>query len=81
MNKYIGLFAVLGTLLASSASAYVGPGAGISLLGSVATTMLVILLAIGAILFWPVRYLWRRMRGKSKQSSSGQDSVVSREAE
>ena len=77
----IGFFLLLVTMMTSSAFAYVGPGAGISLLGSVATTLLVVLLAIGAILFWPVRYLWRRMRGKSKQPSSEMDSETSRQTE
>lgn len=49
-------------LLTTPAMAYIGPGAGISFLGSFLSALIVILLAIAAILFWPLRYLWRRLR-------------------
>ena len=56
--------AVLLTAFAVSptVAAYIGPGAGISVVGSLLNTLLVILLAIVAVLAWPVRYLWRRFR-------------------
>ncbi len=50
--------------LAGSANAYIGPGAGISLVGSLFTALAAVLLAFFAILFWPVRYLFRRLRAK-----------------
>ena len=59
------LILVMGSILcfyALPAFAYIGPGAGISFLGSIVSTLVVIVLAIGAILFWPIRYMWRRMR-------------------
>ena len=58
--------------LALPALAYIGPGAGVSFLGSILSTLVVIVLAIGAILFWPLRYLWRRMRAKHKQVEESQ---------
>ena len=48
-------------LLVSPAFAYIGPGAGISVLGSLLSILATIFVAIGAILFWPIRkYLKRR---------------------
>ncbi len=47
-------------LLAPTAEAYVGPGAGISLLGSLAGLVGVIVLAIASVLFWPIRRLMRK---------------------
>jgi hypothetical protein len=41
-------------------AAYIGPGAGISFFGSLLTTLLMLLLVLFTVLFWPMRYLWRR---------------------
>jgi hypothetical protein len=60
--KYIALLTIF--LFSSTASAYIGPGAGISFLGSLVTALWAVVLAFAAILFWPVRYLFRRLRKK-----------------
>ena len=68
-------FALLLSLLGSagSAAAYIGPGAGISFLGSLVTTVSVVLLAVAAVLFWPIRYLFRRLRpGKVEQKQEAE---------
>ena len=49
---------------AVAADAYIGPGAGISFLGSLWAVLVGIVLALVAILSWPVRVLWRRLRAK-----------------
>jgi hypothetical protein len=41
---------------------YVGPGAGISMLGALWGVLVAILLTVGFLLFWPVRMLMRRRR-------------------
>lgn len=46
------------------AMAYIGPGSGISLLSSLWGVLVAIMLAIGAVLIWPIRYLFRRLRRK-----------------
>ena len=58
------LFILLILSLSSSAAAYIGPGAGISVLGSLLAVLGTIVLAIGAILFWPIRKLLKRRKGK-----------------
>lgn len=57
--------ATVGLVLSASApaAAYVGPGAGLSLLGSLLWLLLAILTAIGIILYWPIRVLIRWIRG------------------
>jgi bacteriorhodopsin len=56
------------------AAAYIGPGAGASVAGSLLNTLLVVLLAIVAIVFWPVRLLWRKLRARGKQPPEGEGS-------
>ena len=69
----LALFVLLA--VSQPAAAYIGPGAGVSFLGSILSTLAVILLAIGAILFWPLRYLWRRMR-KQKTAAADANAVI-----
>ena len=65
------LLALVLSLISTSALAYIGPGAGVSFLGSIWALLVGIVLAIGAVLFWPIRYLFRRMRrGKSRPSET-----------
>jgi len=58
-------------LIASPVAAYVGPGAGISVLGSLLGILATIFVAIGAILFWPIRKLMRRRKAKKEIEVSG----------
>lgn len=48
-----------------SAMAYVGPGAGITMLGALWAVVLGFLIAVGGILLWPIRAFFRR-RKKAK---------------
>jgi uncharacterized YccA/Bax inhibitor family protein len=52
------------------AMAYVGPGAGLTLIGSLIGLMIAILTALGIILYWPVRALIRRIRGKRPSTAT-----------
>jgi hypothetical protein len=54
----------LGVVLADAtpALAYFGPGAGITMLTALWGVVLAVLLAVGAILVWPIRALMRRRR-------------------
>lgn len=49
---------------APASHAYIGPGAGIAIAGSLFTVLLAMLAAIFAILLWPIRALWRLIRGR-----------------
>jgi len=53
-------------LWASSASAYVGPGAGLDLIPYALTIMAFALTAFWAVFSWPIYALLRRIRGKAK---------------
>jgi len=48
------------TLAAAPAFAYVGPGAGLTLLGALWGLIVAVVLSLGFILLWPLRKLMRR---------------------
>lgn len=50
-----------------SALAYIGPGAGISVLGSLLGILATIVVAIGAIVMWPLRKVLKKRRQASAQ--------------
>jgi uncharacterized membrane protein len=50
--------------------AYVGPGAGLTLIGSLIGVVVAILMALGVVIFWPLRLLIRKIRGKKAKSST-----------
>ena len=60
------------TLSASLAAAYIGPGAGISVLGSLLGILATIFVAIGVILFWPIKKLMKRRKAKKETEVSGE---------
>ncbi len=59
----IGLAAV-----PTAAFAYIGPGAGITLLGALWGVLVAIGLAIGAVVYWPVKVLLRRRRRRAREA-------------
>ncbi len=59
------------------ALAYIGPGAGISVLGSLLGILGTIVVAIGAIIFWPIRKLMKRK--KQAKVESGDQSAGNNE--
>ncbi len=64
------LILLLAAFFASPASAYVGPGAGISVLGSLLGILATIIVAIGAIIFWPVRKFLKRKKARSESTAT-----------
>ncbi len=64
---------LIALVFAPAASAYIGPGAGISVLGSLLGAITTLLVAILAILRWPVRWAFRRMR---KRFSKAEDEMA-----
>lgn len=54
-------------MLSLPAGAYIGPGAGISVLGSLLGILVTILVVIGAIIMWPLRKILKKRRQGSAQ--------------
>ncbi len=72
-NTAIGFFLGLAICLASPGFAYIGPGAGLSAIGTVVALVGAILLAIIGFVWYPVKRLHRRFtssrdNGKNKKT-------------
>ena len=72
----LNLLTLMLLILTSPAVAYVGPGAGISVLGSLLGILATIFVAIAAIIFWPVRKYIKRRKARlaSRAGSEGDNS-------
>jgi len=58
----LAVFFVLG--IPGQAQAYIGPGAGFAVAGSLLAIVIAMLLAILALFTWPIRYIARAIRGR-----------------
>ena len=56
-------------LLPGLAMAYVGPGAGISMLGALWGLIVGVVMAVGVILFWPIRMMIRKAKAKKANAA------------
>jgi len=82
LANQLSLCALLGALLWSGhALAYIGPGAGITVLGALWGVVVAIFLAIGAVLFWPVRILFRRRKRQGADGRSEQPEAKSQQSD
>ena len=57
-----------------SAHAYIGPGAGVTMLGALWGVILAIVFAVGGLLIWPIRALMHR-RKQTKSIEKDSDSA------
>jgi membrane protein implicated in regulation of membrane protease activity len=62
------------SLLATPAFAYIGPGAGITVLGALWGVVVAVVLALAAILVWPLRALFRRRRRATRPADASAES-------
>ncbi len=67
-EKYTRLAAACLALcvLPGIAQAYIGPGAGITFIGALIGVVLAVLSAISFILFWPIRRMLAKRKGKGE---------------
>jgi hypothetical protein len=64
------------SLLATPALAYIGPGAGITVLGALWGVVLAVVLAVAAVLLWPLRILFRRRHKRGRPADASAESEV-----
>jgi membrane protein implicated in regulation of membrane protease activity len=58
------------SLIATPAFAYIGPGAGITVLGALWGVVVAVVLALAAVLLWPLRALLRRRRKATRPAEA-----------
>ena len=76
--SFLGLYlTVIVLTLPGPAMAYIGPGAGITMLGALWGVLVAIVLAIGSVLFWPIRALMRRRKPRQQQPAAMDDTETS----
>ena len=63
--------AAVASLWLGPADAYVGPGAGITMLGALFAVIMAILFAVGGLLYWPIRTMRRRWRQSAAVGAPG----------
>ncbi|PRD45635.1 hypothetical protein C5748_00195 [Phyllobacterium phragmitis] len=78
MKKRLALITVLVTLFAPTAAfAYVGPGAGLSLLGALWALLVAIVTALFFVVAWPIRKMMRnRRRRLATRDAAGADDTL-----
>ena len=59
--------AIIAPTLSIPAHAYVGPGAGVSLIGAAVGLILAILFALGVVVLWPLRRLMKQRKGARQE--------------
>ena len=57
------------------AAAYIGPGAGLSLLGAFWGLLLAVVAALGFVILWPLRRFFRRERAQQTGQTAAQHSA------
>jgi hypothetical protein len=67
--------AVVGILMPSSAEAYIGPGAGVTAIGTVVAFVSAILFAIVGFVWYPIKRLLRAVRRKRDIAKAETSSV------
>jgi len=60
---------ILAMAVAPAAEAYIGPGAGITMLGALWGVIVAVVLAVAAIAFWPIRAIIRARKARSDKST------------
>jgi NADH:ubiquinone oxidoreductase subunit 6 (subunit J) len=65
--------AVSALLLPTAAMAYIGPGAGASLAGSLFGVLAAIATALAIVLFWPLRLMYKKIKGNKQAAPETAD--------
>jgi uncharacterized membrane protein len=68
--RIVALIGAVGALLLPTvAVAYIGPGAGASLAGSLLGVLAAIVTALAIVLFWPLRLLYKKIKGNRQATT------------
>lgn len=67
LNFILSLVAVLTCVISTPAAAYLGPGAGLSAIGSLLALVLAVVVAIFGFLWYPVKRLMKKRRSNDRR--------------
>lgn len=70
---YAGIAMALVLLLPQAASAYVGPGGGLTVIGAALALVGGVVLGIVGFVWYPLKRLFRAVSGKPRASTEGED--------
>lgn len=73
------VIAILALTVSHAALAYVGPGAGLSLLGALWGLLAAVGAALAFVIFWPLRQLRKRTREKRAAAEAHQESQATQQ--
>lgn len=68
--------AAVACTIAPPAFAYVGPGAGITMLGALWGVLAALVLALAAVVYWPIRAAIRSMRRRGRTAAPVADDAA-----
>jgi len=69
-HSFLLLLTIAAALASAPALAYIGPGAGAGFIGSLLTTLSVIVVSLLAILVWPIRLIIKRWRKRKAAAAA-----------
>jgi uncharacterized membrane protein len=70
---YVGMAVGLVLLLPQAASAYVGPGGGLTVIGAALALVGGVILGILGFVWYPIKRLLRAVSGRSRTAAEGED--------
>lgn len=76
MTPLLGMIVLAGITTAKPALAYIGPGLTVALLGYVSWPIAVLVGLFSILVFYPLRYLYRKIRAKKGTPSSSEKNDV-----
>lgn len=66
---------VLALAMAGPAQAYVGPGAGVTLIGAAIGLIVAVVVALGVVIMWPLRRAFKRKRAGQADAAAASAKV------
>ena len=80
-RHHLAVAATVLSALAPVATAYVGPGAGLGLLGALWALIAALGTALAFVLLWPIRRLLQRRRSRAQQQIDAADAGAEKAAD
>lgn len=71
LHETIAIFVIAGTFLfPTTAAAYVGPGAGLSVIGSLLALIAAVILAVVGFVWYPIKRIRKKRKARTREDDS-----------